>query len=329
MKRTKKGILIVVLVAFALFINGCATQDVDSKIDVDTWPEKPITWNSIFTAGGMSDLSLRALAEGVEKKLGVPIVVENVVGAAGAAGVNAIAKAKPDGYTFGLAVVSTNTVLPYFEDVGYDPAEDFEYIAQYVTVYQPVAVKADSSWDTWEDMISWAKNNPGKLKWSAASAKGAQAIATEAVFKEQGIEATFVPFQGGAECMAALLGGHVDATIVAEYIGPLEAGEVRLLAECGPVKIKGYEDVPTYKELGYPLHPMSFYGVAGPKGISQDIVDKLESAIREVVESDDFYHKMEKLNIIPIYVGSNEFNNYVRDAYADMGEQLLNLGMIE
>ncbi len=292
----------------------------------ERFPSRQVTILVGFAPGGAGDISARWIAEYLREKWNVPVVVENKPGAGATIAAAQLARAKPDGYTVALATTSPFTVAPYFQAVNYDPARDFSYLFQFLVSAQPLFVRSDSAHKTIQDLMSYAKANPGKLLWSTAATNGGPHIATEAALRHNGVSATYVPFKGGAEAITALLGGHIEALVAAEFPPYAANGQIRLLAESGPEKVAGFASVPTYKELGYPVSVPIFYGVAGPAGMPPEVIKAWEDAGRDLMKVPSFVELMSKLKASPSYQSSSEFSATITAVYQQMGKLIPELG---
>ena len=313
--------LAVLAVTGALLPAGCAREGGSGE-----YPSKPVTIVVPYAPGGGGDTFTRAVAAQAADILGVKVFVENRTGGGGTIGVGSVARAAADGYT--LAFVSTSPVVmaPNFLDVPYDPLEDFTYLARFVVSVHPVLVGGESPFDSFPAVLEFARANPGRLRWSTAGINGAPHVATLAAFRQEGVEATFVPMQGSSEVLAGLLGGTIDLGVISDYSGALAAGDVRVLAEIGPEPIPGLPAVPTYEQLGYPLAPAIFFGLAGPAELPRDVVARWDDAIRTITASAAFSDIAERLNGNVAYLGHEEFERHVRADIAAARRALRALG---
>jgi tripartite-type tricarboxylate transporter receptor subunit TctC len=293
----------------------------------DKYPSRPVTIVVGFAAGGAGDVVTRFIADAAKEKLGQPVVVENRPGAGATLAAGQLARAKPDGYTLALATTSPFTVTPHFQAVSYDPQKDFTYVLQYLVTPTPAFVKSDSPFKTWKDVIEYAKANPGKLRWATAAPRGGAHIATEAALRQLGLRTTFVPVGGGAEAITAMLGGHIEMVVSSDYGPLLDAGQVRLLVESGPDKVPGLPEVPTFKELGYPLSVPIFYGLAGPGGLPADVIATWEKVMKEIMATPAWADLMKKYRASPALRGHREFTESVTAAYRDIGRLVVEIGM--
>ena len=292
------------------------------------FPTKPITLIVPWPAGGSSDITLRAMADSASKKLGQPIVVDNKPGASGTLGpATMAAAAKPDGYTITQTPISIFRI-PIIQKATYDPLKDFTYIAQLSGYTFGITTKADSPFKTWADLVKFAKENPGKVTYATPGAGTSLHIGVEMIAAKEGIKLTQVPFKGGAETNAAVLGGHT--TLQADSTGwkPLvEAGQIRLLNIWTAERSKNWPDAPTLKELGYPFVLDSPFGIAGPKGMDPAIVKKLEDAFKAALDDPAVIETLKKFDMVPNYLGTAAYVAAVEKTVADERKLLTDLGL--
>jgi len=135
--------------------------------------------------------------------------------------------------------------------------------------------------------------------------------------------------QGSTEVLAGLLGGTIDMGVMSDYAGPLAAGDVRLLAEIGPESIDGFPDIPTYKEMGYPLSPTIFFGLAGPAGLPDDVIRKWEGALKTISEAESFKELALRLNGNVKYLGHEDFGALVLSDIESTKSALDSLGLLK
>lgn len=293
----------------------------------DKFPSKQVTIIVGFAPGGGGDISSRWIADFLRERWKVPVLVDNKPGAGATIAAGILAKAKPDGYTVALATTSPFTVAPYFQTVSYDPSKDFTYLFQTLVSAQPLFVKSDSPHKTIEELMSWSKANPNKLFWSTAATNGGTHISTQAAFRAAGIQATYVPYKGGADAMNGLLGGQIQALVAAEFPPHAAAGTIRLLAESGPDKIPEYPRVPTYKELNFPISVPIFYGIAGPAAMPAEVIKEWNAAAADMVKTPGFSDLVNKLKGTTAYQGHAEFTASVIGVYRQMGRLIPEIGL--
>jgi tripartite-type tricarboxylate transporter receptor subunit TctC len=181
-----------------------------------------------------------------------------------------------------------------------------------------VVVRADSPWKTWQELIDYAKANPGKLSYGTPGANTSLHVTMEEIGYRYGIKWTHVPFRGNADNMQALLGGHVDISADATGWGPnVDAGKFRLLATWGPQRTKRWPTVPTLKELGYDIVSTSPYGIGGPKGMDPQVVKVLHDAFKKGMEDPIHMQAMEKYDQDLLYMSGDDYAKFARQAFEE------------
>jgi len=280
------------------------------------WPEKgkPITIIVASDAGGSSDIGARLLAPLIEKELGVPVQVVNKPGAGWQVGLTELAKAKPDGYTFGMAVLpQANTIYLDPERKAAFDRKSFLPIGLQVQDPGVIAVSSDSKYKTLQDVIDAAKANPGNITASTTGIMGDDHLNLLRTQQALGIKFAPVHFTGGAPSIAALLGGHVDVNFnnVGDYMTQYKAGSVRILAVTGPSETKYYPGVKTFEALtGKKQESSSTRGFVYPAGTPQDIVDTMASAFKKAWDSPDLQKKLDDQALTARYMTPKEFGDY-------------------
>lgn len=258
----------------------------------DSYPERTVRFVVPYSAGGPTDLGARALMPCFESKLGGTWVVENRPGGAGAPGMTEIAGAKPDGYTIGVGSQSTFVTTPLLaEGAGYTQ-DSFTHVGQMMEFPSVWFVHRDSPYKTMEDLLEAAKTQPVTVGTSGAQVSFS--LATQQL-ASQGYKFTVVPFQGTAEANTAVLGKNVDARWEAAEkttLQMLEDGNVRPLATGADEELSFLPGVPTLKDSGVQeavLETRTFYGVAGPEGMDQEITRVLADTLETCVKEDETY----------------------------------------
>lgn len=241
-----------------------------------------------YSAGGGGDTATRIVAKIAGDIMGVQINVENKTGGGATIGIGATAKAKPDGYTLGFISTSPITIRTHMMKAPYHPLKDLSYVGQIVSSNQPLIVRANSEWKSLKDVIDFARANPGKLRWSTSVQRGGPHVAVEAMFKKEGVTATFVPFKGGSKVLAALLGDTIDMAMISEGNKATLDGQTRILAEGTPSKNPVNPNAPTLTEAGYPIAPAIFFGFAGPANLPANVLKKWDEVLPKVLASPEF-----------------------------------------
>jgi len=292
------------------------------------YPTKPVNLLVGYPAGGSTDLSMRALASEAAKILKQPIVVSNVVGAAGTLVLGRVKGEKPDGYTIFNAPTANFCRIPHLQAVPYDPLKDFSFIMQYGLYQYGLVVRADSPWKTFEEFIDYAKKNPRKVNYATSGLGTGQHLAMEYMAQKEKIEWNHVPFPGGLQAVTALLGGHVQAVSqTTEWKEHVNAGTLRLLVVWTDLRLKAFPNVPTLREKGYPFSVHSALSLMGPAGMPKPVVEKLQNAFSQAMESKAFLDVMDKFDMPPAYLGSDALTKLVNKDYTETGELIKSLGI--
>ena len=287
----------------ALFSGAAAAQD---------YPTKPITLIVPWPAGGSTDISMRAIADAASKHLGQPIAVDNKGGGGGTVGPATMAAAsKPDGYTISQIPITVFR-LPLMQEVSWNPDKDFSYIIHLTGYTFGVTTNSESQFKTWKDVVDFAKANPGKVTYATPGAGTSLHVGMEQIAGLAGIKLTQVPFKGGAETNAAVLGNHTMLQADSTGWRPLvDAGKLRLLMVWTDKRSPNFPDVPTLKEIGYPMVYDSPFGIAGPKGMDPKIVAKLHDAFKKAIEDPAVIATLAKYDMFPNYKSTEDYKKFV------------------
>lgn len=270
------------------------------------WPEKPIELIIPFGAGGGADIEGRLLAKGMSEVLGQPVVAVNKPGGGGAITYSYVKNAEPDGYTVAWSSTSVLTST----NIGNVPFDytALDHIGQVEFQPIPFVVKADSRWKTFKEFAEECRANPDTLKIAFAGFGGTTHLFAVALTRAAGCEAVMLPVKA-QERNSKLLSGEVDAAVHI-FIAPLKfvkAGKMRFLTLSSGTRNPAVPDVPTAKELGYDIELDLFRGLAVPKGVPKDVRDKLESAMIQAANSDDFRSRAKKLSFTLAPLGHEKF----------------------
>ena len=292
------------------------------------YPAKPVTMVVPWPAGGSTDIVMRAISEAAAKHLGQPIVIDNKPGASGTLGPAVVAAtAKPDGYTLAQIPITVMR-LPLMQKVTWDARKDFTYVVHLTGYTFGITAKADGPFKTWQDVVAFAKENPGKVTYATPGTGTSLHIGMEQIAARAGIQLTQVPFKGGAETNAAVLGGHTSLQADSTGWKPLvEGGQLRLLAIWTAERSKVWPDTPTLKELGYPFVFDSPFGIAGPKGMDPEVVRKLHDAFKKALEEGAVIEMMAKYDMVPRYLDTEGYRKAVEEVIASEQAALEKIGL--
>jgi tripartite-type tricarboxylate transporter receptor subunit TctC len=288
----------------------------------DDYPSRPITFICPWPAGGTADQSMRAICQVAARVLKQPIAVDNRAGAAGMIGAQAIASAKPDGYTFGQIPISV-TRFSQLGTLKADPRRDFTYLARTSGQTFGIAVPAASRFKTLKEMVDAARANPGKLTYAHSGVGGATHVGMEEFAQAAGISLIAVAYKGGAPAMQDTLAGQVDMLADSSAWAPhVEAGKLRLLATWGEERLPRFKDTPTLKELGYKVVVDAPNGIGAPRGLPPVVEKKLREALRAAVLSDEFKAVAARIDAPVMYLDGPDYQKYALTVY-DRETQLI------
>jgi len=292
------------------------------------FPTKPVTLIVPFQAGVTADLLFRGIAESASKHLGQPVVIDNKPGGSATLGPATMANtAKPDGYTIGQIAIPVFRV-PYMQKATFDPVKDFTYVIHLGGYTLGAVVKADGPFKQWQDVLDFAKANPGKFTYATIGPATTNAIAMELMARQSGVKFTHIPTKGGGESIANVLGGHVMAMVESPAWAPLvAAGQFRLLMVLNGQRSKKWPDSPTLKELGYTYQFDSPFGLAGPKGIDPAIVKKLHDAFKQAYDDPKVAELFDKFDFTRRYMSTEDYQAYIPKLAAEEKAALEKLGL--
>jgi tripartite-type tricarboxylate transporter receptor subunit TctC len=294
------------------------------------YPTKPITLIVPWPAGGSTDISMRAIADSASKILGQPITIDNKAGGSGTVGpATMVATGKPDGYTIAQIPITVFR-LPLMQEVSWDPAKDFSYIVHLTGYTFGVTTSAESQFKTWKDVVDFAKANPGKVTYATPGAGTSLHIGMEQIATLAGIKLTQVPFKGGAETNAAVLGQHTMLQADSTGWRPLvDAGKLRLLMVWTSVRSPNFPDVPTLKELGYDVEYYLWCGLFAPKNTPTAALTVLRDAVRRAMQDPEFKGAMDKVQVPIAYQDAEEFRAWWDADAARLAEAVKAIGKVE
>ena len=296
-----------------------------------TYPRQNITLIVPFTPGGSTDILARLLGQRLEGALKYPVIVESRPGAGGSIGMGAVARASADGHTLVMGHIGTLAVNPaLYPKLQYDAVKSFEPVSGIANVHNMLVVHPDVPAKTLQELIDYAKQNPGKLNYASGGNGSAAHIAMVALADRAGITMTHVPYRGTAPAVTDLLGGRVQLTFTGapNLLQHVEAGKMRALAVSGLSRLKGAPTVPTVAESGYlGFEASQWYGILVPAGTPKAVVDRLNAEIRTAMAAPEI---AERLSLEGAEVWTNtpdEFRNHIAKEMVRWGELVRRTGI--
>jgi tripartite-type tricarboxylate transporter receptor subunit TctC len=286
----------------------------------------PIEITVLFPAGSSADVSARLLADGVSKRLGVNVIVVDRPGAGGALGYKFVAGQKPDGHS--LVWNSNSISTTYYAGTSPLTFREFVPVARVLAESPVIAVPGNSQWKGLADLMAAAKAKPKAITVANSGTGSHTHISSVALFKSAQADVVDVPF-GAAQLVPALLGGQVDAAVQlpAALAGSVRSGQLRLLAALTAQRDPAFPDVPTAHEQGFDVSLEAWRGIAAPKGTPQAVIERLEAAIRNTVESQEFKDGCERLGARPSYAPALAFGDIIAKEDARLAELMETIGL--
>jgi tripartite-type tricarboxylate transporter receptor subunit TctC len=288
------------------------------------YPERPVTYVIPFDPGGESDTTARMQQQALEEALGTKITITNKAGGGGAVAWSDFQRnAKPTGYEIIGVNIPHIIVQPLQRaDAGYE-TEGFEFIQFFQFTPNAVIVDKDSPFQTLEDLLAFAKENPGAVTMGGSGSQSANHIGALLLEQEAGVDVTYVPFTGTGAAVPALLGGHVGALMSYTPVAVQYSDEVRTLAVASEERPPFLSEVPTLQELGYDVVIGAYRGVAAPEGTPDEVMQTLIEAFEQVTE--EIRDKQEELGFVVTNISGDQAAQLVERNKATFREILESL----
>jgi tripartite-type tricarboxylate transporter receptor subunit TctC len=281
-----------------------------------TWPSRPIRMIVPYTPGGYTDFMARTVSQKMSEALGQPIVIENRPGANSVIGADAVAKAAPDGYTFGTVIAAHAVNASLNPKLPYDVLKDFSYVSLMSVAPLMMAARKDLPASNVQELIALAKAKPGTLNF-ASSGIGAAAHLTMELFKSRtGINMVHVPYKGTAPALTDLLGGRVDVMFdtVSAFAAHVSAGTVKALAVTATERIPAAADTPTMGEAGVPdFASGTWAGIIAPAGVPKDIVERMSREAQKALADPAMRAELVRQGYVAVGNTPEEYSQFVRD----------------
>ena len=305
----KRHVLMAALVAGASWL-GASSASAQSD-----YPNRPIKLVVPFPAGGTSDVLGRLMAEEMGKVLRQPIIVENIGGAGGIVGTERALKMPADGYTLIQTGVGQSAVAHGLDPkLKYNSLTDFVHLTQVNSGPNLLVVHPSTPFKTVKDIVDYAKKNPGKLDYGFTHAASGH-MAMELFKQTTGIFLTGIPYRGGGPLLNDLLAGTVPMIFINQdaALPHIKAGKIRAIAISSLQRNPLYPDVPTVAEAGYPgFQSLSWSGISVAKGTPQPIVDKLEAAAVQALQSESLRNRLTSVGFVVPTAGGKAFTAFIK-----------------
>lgn len=292
-----------------ILLGAVAALGIATSVHAQTYPSKPVTLIVPFPPGSTTDLVGRILQDELAKAIGQTVVIENRGGAGGSVGTEAVARATPDGYTLLMGTIGTHSINPaVYAKINYDPIKDFEPVIQFGTAPNVLVVNPDLPVKSVADLIAYIKANPGKVNYGSSGNGTSNHLSGAMFVARNGLNATHVPYKGGAEAITGLLRGDLQFMFYhyLPLLGHIKDGKLRAIANTNATRIAALPDVPVMKEAGMDDFEVSaWFGVWAPAKTPKDVVTKLNQAILKIINTPEVKAKLMAQGIDPV-AGSPE-----------------------
>jgi len=287
------------------------------------WPHRPIRWLVPFATGGATDIFSRLAAEQLSAALRQPVVVENVTGAAGAVGLDRLARSAPDGYTLGTIPNSLQTMMPYVSEspLPYDTMKSFTPIGGFASFQYALVVSSASPIKSLQELIDIGRTQPGKITFGTTGTGTGNHLATALISERTGARFTYVPYKGASQSVVDLMGGHID--LIVDIVGGvhelIREGKLRALATTGAQRHPLLPQVPPVAEVIPGYDHGGWFGLYGPAGLPQEIVARLNSELQRIQRSPEFVASLQKLGYAPMFGTAADLAQRQRREYEQWG----------
>jgi len=285
------------------------------------WPTKPIKIIVTFAPGGSSDIVARLIGPPLADKLGQPVIIDNRPGAGATIGGAAVAQAPADGYTLMLSNTAPISISPFMLDKPtYDPVKGFTHISYIGSVPNVFVVNPSVPAKNYTELVAWLKKQPNAIGYGSGGVGSIGHIVGEVMKQEAGVKMEHVPYKGSSPMHTDLLGGQILFAIdtLPQNVPYINTGKLRGIAVTSRTRMALAPDLPTVIEIGQPkLLAENFFGLSGPAGLPKPIVDRLNTAMNEVLAMPDVQKKLEDFGVALRKMSTAEFQDFVAKQVAD------------
>lgn len=315
---------------FSLATAAAAASLAAPSFAQSAWPNKPIRIVVPYTPGGFTDQMARLVQAGLQTRLGQPVVIDNKPGANSLIGVDAVAKAAPDGSTFGVVIAAYTANTTLYPKLPYDPRKDLVGVSLMGVSPLLAAVNNDAPFKTARELIDYARKHPGKVSFGS-SGNGSAAHLTSELWKS--LTQTYmihIPYRGAVPALTDLMGGQIQLFFDAPtgLINQGKAGKVRLIGVAGDKRLPAVPDVPTFIEQGFAGFTGSTWaGMLAPAGTPREIVKRMSEEVVRIIKSDETRAKLDAMGTFPAGSTPEEFDAFIASETTKWGKVIRTAGV--